>query len=663
MEASRGVGETGVQAHAEVGVSARTEGVKGRAILWGFLVVVAVNAWITYAGYVAHTSSMNITNFSIALLSLYLVLLVGNWAWGRFRPASALTPAELFTILIMGLVGSVIPSRGLTGIFLGALASPYYLATPENRWAEFLHDQIPAWMVPPNSGGAMQWLFEGLPEGMSIPWGLWVMPIFWWTLLIGAGFLVCASLIVILHRQWAEHERLAYPLLNPVIELTTEAEKERPSLFRNRLFWAGFALSGGIICWNMINYFNPTIPRINMSPNAGLFYFAEYFPPLLTHINTYTIGFGYFVNLEVLFSLWFFHLFLLSQNAIFRRMGFYFGADHKGGGTYTDPVVQWQCTGALFAFVVVGLWVGRKHLKGVFRKAFRGDATVEDDDELMSYRAAAFCLIGGLAFIVGWLMQSGMEFRMIALYLPAALIIYIALAKFVCESGTLYLGVPVSPQDFALQVFGSRTFSAASITATAFSNCLSWALFTTPLAMGARLADAIRGNKRRLFWAVCLALLSGLAVNIALTIYYGYTYGAYNFYDYPFVRYAPSVMNGAVAMIQDPYVTSWPRIAFFGIGAACVSLLMFMRYRFPAWPFHPVGFIVSTTSILHEILSLVLVWAFKIIIMRVGGVALYRRFRPLFIGIIVGRAFGVVLSFVIDVIFFPGQGHSVHGWV
>jgi len=663
LEASRGVAEVGAQTHAEVEAEAHLEGVRGRAVLWGFVVVVIVNVWITYAGYVLHSYSLNITNFSIALLSLFLGLLVGNRACRRVRPASALSPAELFTILIMGLVGSVIPSRGLTGIFLGALASPYYLATPENRWAEFLHDSIPGWMTPPNTNGAMQWLFEGLPEGMPIPWGLWVMPLLWWCLLIGAGFLVCASIVVILRRQWVEHERLVYPLLHPIIDLATDGQEGRPSLFRNRLFWAGFAISGGIISWNILNYFNPTVPRINMSPNAGLFYFAQYFPPLLTHLNTYTIGFGYFVNLEVLFSLWFFHLFLLTQNAVFRRMGFYFGSDHKGGGAYSDPVIQWQCAGALFAFVVVGLYVGRRHLGDVFRRAFRGDAAVEDRDEFMSCRAAVFCLIGGLAFIAGWLMQSGMELRMIALFLPAALITYIALAKFVCESGTLYLGAPISPQDFALQIFGSRSFSASSITATAFSSCLSWMLFTTPLSMGAKLADLVRGDRRRLFWAIWLALLSGLAVNIALTIYYGYTYGAYNFYDYPFVRYAPNAFNNAVTTLQEPYETSWPRIAFFGIGGAVVALLMLMRYRFPAWPFHPVGFIVATTSILHEILSLFIVWSFKAIVTRVGGVALYRRFRPLFIGIIVGRAFGVTLSFVVDTLFFPGQGHYVHGWV
>jgi len=35
---------------------------------------------------------------------------------------------------------------------------------------------------------------------------------------------------------------------------------------------------------------------------------------------------------------------------------------------------------------------------------------------------------------------------------------------------------------------------------------------------------------------------------------------------------------------------------------------------------------------------------------------------PLFFGIIVGRSTGVLLSFIVDLIWFPGGGHSVHGW-
>ena len=48
--------------------------------------------------------------------------------------------------------------------------------------------------------------------------------------------------------------------------------------------------------------------------------------------------------------------------------------------------------------------------------------------------------------------------------------------------------------------------------------------------------------------------------------------------------------------------------------------------------------------------------------MRIGGVGLYRRLYPFFFGLVVGRAAGVLVSFIIDLIWFPGAGHHVHGW-
>jgi hypothetical protein len=41
---------------------------------------------------------------------------------------------------------------------------------------------------------------------------------------------------------------------------------------------------------------------------------------------------------------------------------------------------------------------------------------------------------------------------------------------------------------------------------------------------------------------------------------------------------------------------------------------------------------------------------------------LYRRTVPFFIGLIVGYALAVPLGYVLDVIFFPGQGHGVHAY-
>jgi hypothetical protein len=80
------------------------------------------------------------------------------------------------------------------------------------------------------------------------------------------------------------------------------------------------------------------------------------------------------------------------------------------------------------------------------------------------------------------------------------------------------------------------------------------------------------------------------------------------------------------------------------------------------WTLHPIGYAISTTNIRLQFMSLFLIWIAKSLITRIGGVQLYRRLYPLFIGLILGRTAGTFLSFIIDLIWFPGSGHHVHGW-
>jgi len=60
--------------------------------------------------------------------------------------------------------------------------------------------------------------------------------------------------------------------------------------------------------------------------------------------------------------------------------------------------------------------------------------------------------------------------------------------------------------------------------------------------------------------------------------------------------------------------------------------------------------------------TLFLTWLIKVILLKVGGINLFRRARPFFLGLLLGYVVGVGLSFLVDVIWFPGQGHMIHHW-
>jgi len=64
----------------------------------------------------------------------------------------------------------------------------------------------------------------------------------------------------------------------------------------------------------------------------------------------------------------------------------------------------------------------------------------------------------------------------------------------------------------------------------------------------------------------------------------------------------------------------------------------------------------------HQIFSIFLVWATKSILLKIGGIALYRRVMPMFMGMLLGYVIGIGVIFAVDVVFFLGEGHLVHHW-
>ena len=105
---------------------------------------------------------------------------------------------------------------------------------------------------------------------------------------------------------------------------------------------------------------------------------------------------------------------------------------------------------------------------------------------------------------------------------------------------------------------------------------------------------------------------------------------------------------------------SHPIATYTGFGALAVSALTFCSYRFTWWPFHPIGFtLVIFWSTRTAILSVFITWLIKTIILRFGGIGLYRRATPFFVGMIVGYTFSLMASMAVDLIWFPGDGHSL----
>ncbi len=604
-----------------------------------------------YGRLVLHTTRLDQNHLSMAaLFPLALIVLF------LARPIK-LTRGELIVIFCGPLIGSTMPTYFL-GKLIGNFAVPHYLASSENQWAAHFDPYLPSYLVLPE-GQALRWFYEGMPLGASIPWDFWIVPVFWWCTVIAAlyGFSLC--LTVILRKQWVVNERIAYPLMElplAIVEAPEETGFFRVPVMNRPVFWLGFSIPMFIILWNIISYFTPTFPAIPWRlPDIQ---FGPQFPLLQTKLYPVVFGFGYFIKADLLFSLWFFNLMTTLEIGLLNRYGFKteFSAFHN-----TAPLaIGAQAMGGIITFLMVGFWMGREHLKAVFRKAFRNDSRVDDSDEILSYRVVVFGFIASGLYLAAWHYANGMESKFLPLFMFGVLMLYLGITRIVAEAGTVSLRAALMPQSFAMVLTGTAGLTQPTMVSVALSYVWCSDMKTTimpALTHGTRLFETLHTNRRKLIWPLLIAMVTGILSTFAFIIYLGYEGGAANLGGF---FTGGDTWNDLVEKSKNPVGPRWKPILFMGIGATATGLLMFIRYRFPAFPFHPVGFAAGQVYPTRDmILPYFAVWLMKALIVRMGGIQGYRAARPFFIGIVLGHFMGASIGWVVDWIWFYGEGHNV----
>jgi hypothetical protein len=87
------------------------------------------------------------------------------------------------------------------------------------------------------------------------------------------------------------------------------------------------------------------------------------------------------------------------------------------------------------------------------------------------------------------------------------------------------------------------------------------------------------------------------------------------------------------------------------MGAGMALLLTLACLTFPKWPLHPIG-LVMVGFYYADVgwASILIGWGAKNLILRYGGASIYKRLRPLFIGLIMGEVFTAVIWAIVPVL-------------
>jgi hypothetical protein len=646
--------------------------IRARAVLIGLMCVPALCWWSMRTEIINGGAELiEASLLMIAVFLLFCLTLLNNAIRCRW-PRLALTQAELLTIYVMQTTSVGLAGLGQIQFLNQALGGAYYYAKPENHWAKF-QSFIPAWWTPDRR------VLDAYYKGNSTLFTLehllgWAIPIVAWTGFILLMLFAFLCLNTLLRRQWMERERLSFPLTALPLELTRENATQ--SLLSSREFWAAFLLVCVFRSVTGLHRIAPNIPDIGnfgykgqlidlepmfaSRPWNAIGYFRLSFHPII-------IGITYFLPLDVGFSAWFFYLVVKAEIILATALG-YRDTDASAASA-AIPYIGEQGAGAFLAVALFAFWGARRHLRCVLRKAFGSAPEVDDTDEPLSYRTAVLGLMASFGGLVAYVVCGGLPWLPATLFFLLYLLLITASTRFRAEAGPMLgYGPDMNPHQMLVQLPGSQSWDARSLTPLAY---LYWfdsdyRTVAMPQQMEAiKIADVAGIPARRLsIWMLAASLLACVAAFISVLAIY-YHYGAIT----PRGDNGWRSTNGHAPFdllmnwIDNPTRPDTARLEGIGIGFVFAGLLIAGRQRFFWWPFHPVGFALAHAgwSLPWVWFATFLGWLAKASILRYGGMKLYRRCIPWFMGLLLGdiviscawSALGVLLDTQMYM-FFPG---------
>ena len=636
---------------------AEEQGLTLRALVVGALLCACIGAGSSYGGNVIGGSLLDANFTTGAALFLFFILVGGvNTLLRASKKSWVLRRGELATIYVMMMVACAIPTVGLMGYLPPLLAAPFYYATPENDWVDLIQPHIQPWLIPDPS--TAESLFEGLPQGTQIPWGIWVGPLLAWGVFLLALYVVMICMTVILRKQWMDHERLIYPIVQVPLDIIKGEETSGylNSFFKNKLMWAGFLVPFVIQSIIALHRYYPYLPNLRLSFELPIFRNTLSIPFFLSFP---TIGFSYLINLDIAFGLWFFSLLSVVEKGVFNVLGFISPEQSSVYGVGENSYLAHQGMGAMIVLVLFGLWAGRKNLKGLWLTAL-GKAGGEDDSgEILSYRSAMLGLLGGLLVMGVWLWKSGMGSGwVVILFLFGTFVVYLGLTRIVVQGGVEVARSPMIASDFVLLSVGTTALGSGGLVSLAFTYI--WAADITTFVMassanGLKLATetGVGKRKRWLFWAMMLAVVVTCAASFWVLTRESYLHGGINFVGqggWSFGRGAQYPFEYVSRAIQTPAESDLGGWVFTGMGASTMALLMAARRHYLWWPLHPIGFPISVLGypVLTVWFNVFLAWLIKVFVLKYGGPRLFAQSRPFFLGLIAGQFVVAGMWLIID---------------
>jgi hypothetical protein len=136
-----------------------------------------------------------------------------------------------------------------------------------------------------------------------------------------------------------------------------------------------------------------------------------------------------------------------------------------------------------------------------------------------------------------------------------------------------------------------------------------------------------------ILWASLVSFVAWLALSLDTVYHEGFKAKILSYLD----DAAQQAWDNLAVWITTPTDPDWAGIRQFAFGLALTLGLMAVRKTWLFFPLHPVGYAVCGCWTMSWMwFSIGLAWLIKLLIIRYGGLKLYRQALPLFFGLILG---------------------------
>ena len=626
------------------------------AVITGLALVLLCSAFTPYNNVKIHNSPLSGGHFPLVSLICLLVLLVCinpilsliNKSW-RFHKS------ELLMIWSMVTVGSGIAFTGLMRTFIINLTTPQWFGTAAGEVGRVLVPLLPGNLFSKNPE-MVRTLYNGLDGGLDmtwwqiltrINWSEWVLPLIWWGCFISMVYMVIIGMVGLFSHQWIENEKMNFPLLRVTEILAEESEKGTLArFFGQKFFVLGLCIPLLLHLFNGLHTYYPQVPQIPTLilaqpyiPKEGLlsgFYKAK------VYIYPAFIGFAFLASKQISFSLWAFFIAGGLFPGLMQSLGWRLPAAALGTtfGPVLSRVEEMQMVGAFLIFFLFILWLARQHLMWVVRSVFRGGEGGEEMQGLLRPRSALFMISFGMGGLVLWSGIVGMSLFPAIVFLAVCFCFQLVATRLICQGGLPYFTLALAPMDGLLAFIDTRLITPLTLFMSAVIQKMTFLDLRESLMPSVFHSSKLSSGsepRRRFLGSILLAIALGLVVSFVAMLALYHKFGIATLPDDWAVETTRRVHENVSQLISHPEAPKEWSMIFTGIGAGIMLVLVMGYHHFIWWPLHPIGYLTAYSTAMQVLwFGFFLGWLCNVVVLRYGGVSLYREVRALFIGLVVG---------------------------